>query len=88
MPMTNVEGIPGVFGGSIPAEIWHDFMTAAVSRLPVRDFAIPYSPAPPAVPTTPVAPTAPPPTTTAPLPATTTSPPPTTTSPPGTTTTP
>lgn len=28
--MLNVEGFPEVFGGSIPAEIWHDFMTSAL----------------------------------------------------------
>ena len=70
IPMTSVEGIPGVFGGSIPAEIWHDFMTAAVSRLPVRDFALPYTPAPPVQATTTT--TAAPTTTT--TPATTTKP--------------
>jgi penicillin-binding protein 1A len=89
IPMDNVEGIPGVFGGSLPAEIWHDFMSAAVSRMPVSDFVIPYVPAPPLV--QPSAPTttattgstttAPPATTTAPAP-----PPPTTTAPAGTTT--
>jgi penicillin-binding protein 1A len=84
IPMTNVEGIPGVFGGSIPAMIWHDFMTAAVSSLPVRDFAIPYSPLPPLQPsTTSTAPTTTAPTTTTPS-ATTTAP--TTTAPPATTT--
>jgi penicillin-binding protein 1A len=48
VPMTNVEGFPGVFGGSLPALIWHDFMSAAVARLPVENFAVPYTPAPPA----------------------------------------
>ncbi|HEY3069274.1 MAG TPA: transglycosylase domain-containing protein [Gaiellaceae bacterium] len=58
IPMTNVEGFPEVFGGSIPALIWHDFMTTALERLPVGNFAIPYTPAPA------VQPPAPPPTTT------------------------
>jgi hypothetical protein len=40
--MTNVEGFPEVFGGSLPALIWHDFMTAAVARLPVESFESPY----------------------------------------------
>jgi penicillin-binding protein 1A len=39
IPLLNVEGVPEVFGGSIPAEIWHDFMTEAVASLPVRQFA-------------------------------------------------
>ena len=36
--MYNVEGFPEVFGGSIPALIWHDFMTKAVANLPVEGF--------------------------------------------------
>ena len=85
--MTDVEGIPGVFGGSLPSEIWHDFMTAAVSGTPIRNFALPYVPAP----TLQTPPTATTTTTTAPTtttsPPTTTAPPPTTTAT-GTTTTP
>ena len=46
VPLENVEGIPQVFGGSIPAEVWHDFMTAAVTRLPVLNFAAPTSTVP------------------------------------------
>jgi penicillin-binding protein 1A len=53
IPMQNVEGFSGVFGGSLPALVWHDFMSAAVDRLPVESFAIPYSPAPALAPTTP-----------------------------------
>jgi penicillin-binding protein 1A len=40
-PLLNVEGIGGVAGGTIPAEIWHDFMSAAVGNLPVQNFAYP-----------------------------------------------
>jgi len=83
IPMTDVEGIPGVFGGSLPAEIWHDFMAAAVSGRPIRNFALPYVPAP----TVQAPPTATTTTTTTTSPPTTTAPPPTTTAP-GTTTTP
>ena len=44
-PLLNVEGVPAVFGGSLPAEIWHDFMAGAVGNLPVRDFPQPsFSP--------------------------------------------
>jgi membrane peptidoglycan carboxypeptidase len=41
IPLENVEGLSGVFGGSLPAEIWHAFMTGAVANLPVVDFAQP-----------------------------------------------
>jgi penicillin-binding protein 1A len=66
IPMENVEGFAGVFGGSLPALIWHDFMNTAVSRLPVDNFVIPYTPAPTLQPTAPAP--APPTTTTAPAP--------------------
>jgi len=86
IPMTDVEGVPGVFGGSLPAEIWHDFMTAAVSGMPIRNFALPYTPAPSVQRPPPAS------TTTAPTGTTTTktatTPAPTTTTPPGTTTSP
>jgi penicillin-binding protein 1A len=42
IPLQNVEGVYQVFGGSLPAEIWHDFMGPAVSNLPVEQFP-PYS---------------------------------------------
>ena len=38
-PMLNVEGFPQVFGGSLPAEIWHGFMSAVLAKVPVRNFA-------------------------------------------------
>ena len=41
VPLDNVEGLAAVFGGSIPAEIWHDFMTAALANAPVRQFVAP-----------------------------------------------
>jgi penicillin-binding protein 1A len=41
IPLQNIEGLAGVFGGSLPAEIWHDFMSGAVATLPVLDFATP-----------------------------------------------
>ena len=37
-PMVNVEGYPSVYGGTIPAEIWHDFMSAATEGMPVVGF--------------------------------------------------
>jgi penicillin-binding protein 1A len=36
IPLRNVDGFPQVFGGSIPARIWHDFMVPATRGLPVR----------------------------------------------------
>jgi penicillin-binding protein 1A len=40
-PMENVEGFPHVFGGSLPARIWHDFMLKALSGMRVIDFPTP-----------------------------------------------
>jgi penicillin-binding protein 1A len=39
--MQNVEGFAHVFGGSLPAMIWHDFMLKALKGSPVLDFAPP-----------------------------------------------
>jgi penicillin-binding protein 1A len=64
LPMTDVEGFYGVFGGSLPAMIWHDFMTAALARLPVESFAVPYTPAPQASEPAQAQPSTPPATTT------------------------
>jgi penicillin-binding protein 1A len=41
IPLLNVEGVSEVFGGSLPAEIWHDFMGPAVANLPVLPFQEP-----------------------------------------------
>jgi penicillin-binding protein 1A len=30
IPLVNVEGVPSVYGGTIPAAIWHDFMSVAM----------------------------------------------------------
>jgi penicillin-binding protein 1A len=84
-PLLNVEGVPEVFGGSLPAEIWHAFMAEAVGNLPVRDFPQPsfspynvyphgaYAPSPPAPPppstTTATTPTTAPPAPPPPAPA-------------------
>jgi penicillin-binding protein 1A len=44
-PLLNVEGLPAVFGGSLPAQIWRAFMTEALGTQPVRDFPQPsFSP--------------------------------------------
>ena len=31
IPLENVEGVPSVYGGTIPAEIWHNYMTIAMT---------------------------------------------------------
>lgn len=38
IPMLNVQGVPQVYGGSIPAAIWHDFMKAALADEPIQRF--------------------------------------------------
>jgi penicillin-binding protein 1A len=37
-PMTDVEGVPVVYGGTIPAEIWQSFMAEATAGMPVVPF--------------------------------------------------
>jgi penicillin-binding protein 1A len=37
----NVEGVGEVAGGTLPAEIWHDYMTSAVGSLPIKQFPAP-----------------------------------------------
>ena len=41
IPLENVEGVYQVAGGTLPAEIWHDYMGPAVANLPVVDFPQP-----------------------------------------------
>jgi penicillin-binding protein 1A len=41
IPLLNVEGVGQVAGGTLPAEIWHDFMGPAVANLPVKPFPDP-----------------------------------------------
>jgi penicillin-binding protein 1A len=43
-PMRGVHGIAGVTGGTLPAEIWHAYMTAALKGQPAAQFADPGSP--------------------------------------------
>ncbi len=57
-PLENVEGYSAVYGGTIPALIWHDFMLEATERFPVQDFPEPsfsgntiQAPTPPPSPT-------------------------------------
>ena len=39
-PLENVEGVPSVYGGTIPAEIWHTFMMNAMQGLPPQPFPV------------------------------------------------
>ena len=41
IPLENVEGYSAVYGGTIPALIWHDFMLKATERMPVQEFPTP-----------------------------------------------
>jgi penicillin-binding protein 1A len=40
-PLTNVEGYSAVYGGTIPARIWHDFMVQAIAHMQPKDFPTP-----------------------------------------------
>jgi penicillin-binding protein 1A len=41
IPLQNIESVYQVAGGTLPAEIWHDFMGPAVENLPVVNFPTP-----------------------------------------------
>ena len=41
IPLLNVEGVGEVFGGTLPATIWHNYMAGAVGNLPVKQFPTP-----------------------------------------------
>ena len=41
IPLENVEGVPSVYGGTIPAAIWHDFMTIAMEGQTPESFPVP-----------------------------------------------
>jgi membrane peptidoglycan carboxypeptidase len=66
-PMRDVGGYPEVYGGTIPARIWHDFMTEATVGMPVMGFppasyevyADPPPPPPPLAPSPSTAPAEP-----------------------------
>jgi penicillin-binding protein 1A len=46
-PLVNIKGLGQVFGGTIPAKTWHDYMAAALDGTPPADFAVPAKPEPP-----------------------------------------
>jgi penicillin-binding protein 1A len=41
IPLQNIEGVPSVFGGTIPAAIWHDFMSVAMQGQTPETFDTP-----------------------------------------------
>jgi len=41
IPLLGVEGVGSVAGGTLPAEIWHDFMSAATQGMPALGFPTP-----------------------------------------------
>ena len=41
IPLENVEGVPSVYGGTIPAAIWHEFMTMAMAGQTAESFPVP-----------------------------------------------
>jgi penicillin-binding protein 1A len=43
IPMYGIEGVYEMFGGTLPAEIWRDFMSQAVAPMPVENFPTPTS---------------------------------------------
>jgi penicillin-binding protein 1A len=42
IPLRNIDGYPAVYGGSVPALIWHRFMSTVTAGLPVRGFPQPF----------------------------------------------
>jgi membrane peptidoglycan carboxypeptidase len=40
-PLLDINGVPRVYGGTIPAQTWHDFMSVALQGVPVTDFSQP-----------------------------------------------
>jgi penicillin-binding protein 1A len=41
IPLENIEGFSAVYGGTLPALIWHDFMAGATQNMQVKDFPEP-----------------------------------------------
>jgi penicillin-binding protein 1A len=41
IPLINVEGVYNVYGGTLPAQIWRDFMEPALEPLPILTFPTP-----------------------------------------------
>jgi penicillin-binding protein 1A len=41
IPLVDIEGVPSVYGGTIPALIWHDYMQVAAAQYPIESFPYP-----------------------------------------------
>ncbi len=41
IPLENIHGVPSVYGGTIPAAIWHEFMTVAMQGQTPTSFPVP-----------------------------------------------
>jgi membrane peptidoglycan carboxypeptidase len=39
--LTNIRGVGSVYGGTIPAQVWHAFMAQALADVPATDFTQP-----------------------------------------------
>jgi penicillin-binding protein 1A len=72
IPLENVEGVPSVYGGTIPAAIWQDFMSVATDGVTPQPFPVPTFDGYTLGPQAPVA--SPAPSTTSPTPSPTRSP--------------
>ncbi|MDQ3897781.1 MAG: transglycosylase domain-containing protein [Actinomycetota bacterium] len=46
-PLVSIKNTPRVYGGTLPAKTWHDYMTAALDGKPTSDFVAPAAPPPP-----------------------------------------
>jgi penicillin-binding protein 1A len=62
IPLEDIEGVPSVYGGTIPAAIWQDFMSVAMQGMTAESFPLPSFDGYTLGPTTPVASPAPSPT--------------------------
>ena len=49
-PLTNIKGLARIYGGTLPAKTWHDYMAGALEGKPTSDFAAPAPPPPPPAP--------------------------------------
>ena len=45
-PLTNIKGLARIYGGTLPAKTWHDYMASALEGKPATDFAPPAAPPP------------------------------------------
>jgi penicillin-binding protein 1A len=46
-PLVNIKGLARIYGGTLPAKTWHDYMASALEGKPATDFTPPAAPPPP-----------------------------------------